>query len=1072
MRRIKIIVSSILIFLILVPYFNMVYATNEIQNFSKLEENTIEDKTVTKNTNANVTEKEMTIENSVNANVANNTILSNTITNNTTNSTKNNSENSVKNNISNNVDKNNSNSSNTNKDMNTSNTNNNVTKEEKKNNTVNNNITNKESLNVSNNSNSNLTNVQSANKKGRMWLDTIQDNPTYYVPMQKQISVVGWAISNDKNAKVRVYINNKLYISEMTRTQRPDVDKISGEYGGTATTQKAGYSNRIDISSLANGKYTLKVEQVSSENKVLSSVEKTFYIKRENARGRMWLDTIQDNPTYYVPMQKQISVVGWAISNDKNAKVRVYINNKLYISEMTRTQRPDVDKISGEYGGTNTTSKAGYSNRIDISSLSVGNYTLKVEQIDKDNNVISKVEAKFSIKEVEYKGNEWLDTVTEKEKIIVPTKETLRVRGWAISNDKNARVEISIDGVVQVKSAKRFSRSDVDKISGEYGGTATTPKAGYDTTLDIVNLPEGTHTVTVKQISSTGKTISIIERRFIIAKETAKGTMWLDTIQNNPTYYTPTQKTISVVGWAISNDKNAKVRVYINNKLYISEMTRTQRPDVDKISGEYGGTNTTSKAGYSNRIDISSLSVGNYTLKVEQIDKDNNVISKVEAKFSIKEVEYKGNEWLDTVTEKEKIIVPTKETLRVRGWAISNDKNARVEISIDGVVQVKSAKRFSRSDVDKISGEYGGTATTPKAGYDTTLDIVNLPEGTHTVTVKQISSTGKTISIIERRFIIEREKFNGYIDIDYPINLQLYTTSNKTLLVAGWTLSTDAKDTVEIKINGKKYSPNRWYRSDVNSADYGGKSKNPTPGYGYQIDLSKFSEGTYTVEVSVISRWGKVISSRSRKIEISFSKYAGVDVSRHNGKIDWQTLKNKGIEFAIIRIGYGQNSNQKDDYFEYNYSECKKYGIKVGVYLYSYAMNVEDSEKEALNCLKWLNNKKLDLPIYYDIENETDGYPQHTIDKGTLTEMALTFLKKISSSGYKAGLYSSKYWLESKFDMSRIENNYSVWVAQYTSLMQTSYKGKYDIWQWLDGKNDEMMGGLDRNWCYRKSLIH
>ena len=183
-------------------------------------------------------------------------------------------------------------------------------------------------------------------------------------------------------------------------------------------------------------------------------------------------------------------------------------------------------------------------------------------------------------------------------------------------------------------------------------------------------------------------------------------------------------------------------------------------------------------------------------------------------------------------------------------------------------------------------------------------------------------------------------------------------------------------------------------------------------------------------------------------------------------------MKNKGIEFAIIRIGYGQNSNQKDDYFEYNYSECKKYGIKVGVYLYSYAMNVEDSEKEALNCLKWLNNKKLDLPIYYDIENETDGYPQHTIDKGTLTEIALTFLKKISSSGYKAGLYSSKYWLESKFDMSRIENNYSVWVAQYTSLMQTSYKGKYDIWQWLDGKNDEMMGGLDRNWCYRKSLIH
>ena len=85
--------------------------------------------------------------------------------------------------------------------------------------------------------------------------------------------------------------------------------------------------------------------------------------------------------------------------------------------------------------------------------------------------------------------------------------------------------------------------------------------------------------------------------------------------------------------------------------------------------------------------------------------------------------------------------------------------------------------------------------------------------------------------------------------------------------------------------------------------------------------------------------------------------------------------------------------------------------------------------------------------------------------------MALTFLVQVSNAGYKGGLYSSKSWLESKFDMSRIENTYSVWVAHYTSLAQTTYSGKYDIWQWTNGENDSILGGFDRNWCYRKSLM-
>ena len=301
----------------------------------------------------------------------------------------------------------------------------------------------------------------------------------------------------------------------------------------------------------------------------------------------------------------------------------------------------------------------------------------------------------------------------------------------------------------------------------------------------------------------------------------------------------------------------------------------------------------------------------------------------------------------------------------------------------------------------------------------------------------------------------------------------MYNKTNHTLQISGWTLSTDAGDNVQIKINGVVQNVSRFERSDLNSKanEYGGVSKNKTPGYKCSVDVSNYGEGIYNIEINIISRWGEIIESVNRNIEISFSRYAGVDVSVHNGKVDWQRLKNQGIEFAILRIGYGQNDSQKDSTFEYNYSECKKYGIKVGVYLYSYAMSVEDSDKEANNCLNWLKGRQLDLPVYYDIENDNGSYRQDSLSKETLTNMALTFLNKVSNSGYKAGFYSSKYWLEAKLDMSQIENNYSVWVAHYTSLVQTTYNGKYDIWQWIDGKNDNTLGGFDRNWCYRKSLM-
>ena len=187
----------------------------------------------------------------------------------------------------------------------------------------------------------------------------------------------------------------------------------------------------------------------------------------------------------------------------------------------------------------------------------------------------------------------------------------------------------------------------------------------------------------------------------------------------------------------------------------------------------------------------------------------------------------------------------------------------------------------------------------------------------------------------------------------------------------------------------------------------------------------------------------------------------GIDVSYHQGIIDWGKVKNAGIEFAIIRIGYGMYDYQKDKQFENNYSKAKANGIPVGVYHYSYAKTVEEAEKEAALVLKWLNNRDLDLPVYFDIEDKS----QQNLGKDTLNNMCKAFCNAIEAGGYWAGIYSNKYWATSLIDGPTLGKRYTYWVAQYNS--KCTYAGPYAMWQYSSsGSVNGISGRVDMNYLY------
>lgn len=200
----------------------------------------------------------------------------------------------------------------------------------------------------------------------------------------------------------------------------------------------------------------------------------------------------------------------------------------------------------------------------------------------------------------------------------------------------------------------------------------------------------------------------------------------------------------------------------------------------------------------------------------------------------------------------------------------------------------------------------------------------------------------------------------------------------------------------------------------------------------------------------------------------------GIDVSVHQGQIDWNKVRSNEVEFAILRAGYGMYENQKDPTFEFNYSECNRVGILVGAYWYSYATTVEEAEKEAEVCLKILDGRPMHLPVWFDQEYEP-GIKD--ITKSLRTQICLAFMKKISKAGYRTGLYCSYDWYTRWVDASKL-TSYLVWIAQYAAKCR--YEGNnLAIWQYTStgrvggvgegpGKNVDLDAGYTPLYPYIK----
>lgn len=183
------------------------------------------------------------------------------------------------------------------------------------------------------------------------------------------------------------------------------------------------------------------------------------------------------------------------------------------------------------------------------------------------------------------------------------------------------------------------------------------------------------------------------------------------------------------------------------------------------------------------------------------------------------------------------------------------------------------------------------------------------------------------------------------------------------------------------------------------------------------------------------------------------SKVYGIDVSYYQGNIDWKKVKNSGVEFVIIRVGYrgygSAGTLVEDPKFKTYLDGATKAGLKVGVYFYTQAITTAEAKAEAKFVLDRIKGYSLQMPVYYDIESvdyDTGRLDSAGLSKAQKTALCTAFCDTIIKSGYSAGVYANYTWLNYYIDGAGLGKKYPIWLAHYTS--NTNYDQRMDMWQY------------------------
>ncbi len=570
------------------------------------------------------------------------------------------------------------------------------------------------------------TKVEAASYETKMNLE----EPVSEKRSTKQLHVKGWVMTTAPQYAIKVYLNDKEVKTITKRVARTDVLVGVSGCGGSKSNPKPGYDQTIDLSNYASGGYTLKLKIINTQNnQILEQTQRNIML--QNYPTTMNLEEPVNGKQAMVNM----TVKGWVMSELPNAQIDIAVDGKVVKTVQNRVMRTDVIKAIEGYGGSKKNPKPGYQEVLNFSNYKDGKHTITITvKHPTTNEVLETTTRTINLKK--YLTTMNLEAPTPNTIVTAPN---LTVKGWVMSQDKNAQIQIKIDGKEVKKVSNRIARQDVLNAVSGYGGKAANPKPGYQESISLANYKDGKHSIQLNVLNPvTNELLETTTRNFTLKKYDT--TMNLET----PTESQTVKDSMTVKGWVMTELSNAQIQILIDGKTVKTVQKRMARGDVISGVKGYGGKAANPKPGYQETIDLSGYRDGTHIIGIKVVNPTTNeTLISTSRKFNIKKYSALFN-----------IEEPTSnqiynKNIRIKGWSMANTKDTSLKVYIDNKEVSQKVQRVARPDVIKAHGStYGKENVNPTPGFLVeNINIEKYEAGYHTITVKLWNT--KTNEIIE-----------------------------------------------------------------------------------------------------------------------------------------------------------------------------------------------------------------------------------------------------------------------------------------------------------------------------------
>ena len=443
--------------------------------------------------------------------------------------------------------------------------------------------------------------------------------------------------------------------------------------------------------------------------------------------------------------------------------------------------------------------------------------------------------------------------------------------------------------------------------------------------------------------------------------------------------------------------------------------------------------------------------------------------------------------------------VYNRSNVVVSGWRMSNLSNTTMKAFVDNN-QVSNISYSKRNDVYSVVNGYGSSKQNPNPGYSFTIDTSKLSKGNHTVKVLLYDNNNNLLKQESVTFYVDDNLHVLYSSHVQNVGWQGYKMDGELSGTEGMSYRVEA---LKIKLYNAPSNAKIRYRTHVQNIGWQNWKSNDelsgTQGQALRIEalqLKLENLNDYTIEYQVHiqnkgwSGWyidGETAGTVGESLRIEAiririvpkykRRYLGIDVSRYNGSIDWNAVKNCGVDYVMIRVGFrgyaAEGNLALDPRFVENIEGAKQAGLKVGIYFFTQAI----TEQEAIEEANWVIDKikpyKIDMPVAIDVEFSSESNQQgraDSLDKDSRTTITRRFCETIQNAGYIPMVYLNVDWAKNYVDMSRLKD-FDTWIAHYKNDPNSSpnYSGSYTMWQYTSsGHINGISGDVDCNICYKK----